>query len=98
MTCAEAHIASLLSAALPSLGARNRVEAVPEPLLALGLAQPGADLSIVMLSLHDLDALSLRDQIAAARTPQLVRRAARGAVGIEQPSRRAQFGDWRQLP
>lgn len=60
--------------------------------LELGVPQRRTDVAMTEHTLHDLDALALGDQIAAARMTQLVRCVAGNAAGIEEPSRRAQLG------
>jgi hypothetical protein len=61
-------------------------------LLQLGIAECGSDISMSKNTLDDFHALTLRDQISAARMAQLVWCVTGSTQGIQQPSRSADLG------
>src|SRR5229473_583126 len=61
-------------------------------LLQLGIAQGRANVAMAEHPLHDLDSLTLGDQLAGACVAQLVRRISGCPSGFDESSRPADFG------
>ena len=72
--------------------ARRTLQGSPNlRLLQLGVAQRRANVAVTQHTLHDLDALALRDQLTAARMAELVWCIPRRAGRVEEPSCRAEL-------